>query len=70
MSMDALLKTNQEELESVDEIGDKIAVSVLEFIQNKNNIILINRLKEYGLNMEVSRQEVEQSSIYCRVKRL
>ena len=35
MSMDALLKTNQEELESVDEIGDKIAVSVLEFIQNK-----------------------------------
>ena len=26
MSMDALLKTNQEELESVDEIGHKIAV--------------------------------------------
>ena len=70
MSMDALLKTNQEELESVDEIGDKIAVSVLEFIQNKNNIVLINRLKEYGLNMEVSRQEVEQSSNLLQGKKI
>ena len=70
MSMDALLKTNQEELESVDEIGDKIAVSVLEFIQNENNIILINRLKEYGLNMEVSRKELEQSSNLLQGKKI
>ena len=70
MSMDALLKTNQEELESVDEIGDKIAVSVLEFIQNENNIILINRLKEYGLNMEISRKKLEQSSNLLQGKKI
>ena len=35
MSMDALLKTNQEELESVDEIGDKIAVSIRIYSKRK-----------------------------------
>ena len=70
MNMDSLLKTNQEELEDIDEIGDKIAISVLEFIQNENNIILINRLKEYGLNMEVSKQEVQLSSNLLQDKKI
>ena len=70
MNMDSLLKTNQEELEGIDEIGDKIAISVLEFIQNENNIMLIKRLKEYGLNMEVSRQEVQLSSNLLKGKKI
>ena len=70
MNMDSLLKTNQEELEGIDEIGDKIAISVLEFIQNENNIILINRLKEYGLNMKVSGQEVQLSSNLLQGKKI
>ena len=56
--------------QAIDEIGDKIAVSVLEFIQNENNIILINRLKEYGLNMEISRKKLEQSSNLLQGKKI
>ena len=37
----------------MDEIGEKIAQSVLEFFENTENKLLIERLKNYGVQMEL-----------------
>ena len=37
----------------VDEIGDRIAKSVLEFFENQENRIIIDRLKSYGVQFEI-----------------
>ena len=49
----ALENTTVEQLVEVDEIGNQIATSVVNFFQEYNKE-LINRLKEYGLQFELS----------------
>lgn len=53
-SIDNLLKASFEELISVDEIGDIIANSIINFSNNSINIQLIDRLKKYGVQLEVT----------------
>ncbi|MBK5208425.1 MAG: NAD-dependent DNA ligase LigA [Flavobacteriaceae bacterium] len=53
-SIDNLLQASFEELISVDEIGDIIAKSIINFSVNPINIELIDRLKLYGVQMEVT----------------
>lgn len=50
----ALENTTVEQLIEVDEIGNQIATSVVNFFQEEYNKELINRLKEYGLQFELS----------------
>ncbi len=58
-SIDALMTANLDTLISVDEIGNKIAESVLEFSNDLGNIQLINRLKVHGIQLQVSEKELE-----------
>tara|TARA_A200000113_G_scaffold195574_1_gene186162 strand:- start:162 stop:2165 length:2004 start_codon:yes stop_codon:yes gene_type:complete len=51
-SMDALAKANLDTLTQVDEIGIRIAESVVEFFSSLSNIQIIDRLKAYGLQLE------------------
>ncbi len=53
-TIDAIIAATEEELVNVDEIGIKIAHSVKEFFDSENNKILINRLKLYGIQLEIS----------------
>ena len=53
-NIDALMAASQEELMAVDEIGERIAQSVVEFFQNERNMENIARLKSYGLQFKVS----------------
>lgn len=53
-SIDNLLQASFEELISVDEIGDIIAKSIIDFSNNLINIQLIDRLKKYGVQLEVT----------------
>ncbi len=53
-SIDALSFASIEDLVSVDEIGDKIAESVVEFFSSKENYDIINRLKSFGVQLELS----------------
>lgn len=53
-SISNLMQATFEELISVDEIGESIAQSVIDFFDNEMNIELINRLKIYGVQLEVS----------------
>ena len=56
-NIDAIISANKEELANVDEIGDKIAISVLEFFRDDNNLNLIERLKSHGVQMEQLNKE-------------
>ncbi|QLE02394.1 NAD-dependent DNA ligase LigA [Galbibacter sp. BG1] len=58
-SIDALIQASAGELILVDEIGIKIAESVVEFFQNEKNIEIINRLREYGVQLEISAEQLE-----------
>ena len=51
-SIEALEVATKEQLMEVDEIGEKIAQSVLTYFALPANIELVNRLKEAGLQME------------------
>jgi DNA ligase (NAD+) len=53
-NIDALMAATIDELKVVDEIGERIAQSVVEFFQNERNLENINRLKDYGLQFEIS----------------
>ena len=53
-SINNLMTATFEELISVDEIGDRIAESVQDFSSNLVNIQLVERLKKYGLQFELS----------------
>ncbi|WP_242205051.1 NAD-dependent DNA ligase LigA [Aestuariivivens insulae] len=57
-SIDAIAKASEEDLVNVDEIGNKIAESVVAFFSSLENIIIINRLKQFGLLLELSEDEL------------
>lgn len=52
-SIDKIMKASYEELITVDEIGDSIAQSIIDFSNNLINQQLINRLKSYSLKFEI-----------------
>ncbi|MGB5436088.1 MAG: NAD-dependent DNA ligase LigA [Maribacter sp.] len=53
-NIDALMAASMEELMAVDEIGERIAQSVVEFFGNERNLENISRLRSYGLQFELS----------------
>ncbi|MCD8435835.1 NAD-dependent DNA ligase LigA [Tenacibaculum dicentrarchi] len=61
-SIDNLMTASLETLISVDEIGDRIAESIIEFSNDLGNIQLINRLKLHGVQLEVSAESLENQT--------
>jgi len=58
-SIDRLMQASFEELIAVDEIGDRIAESIVDFSNNLVNIQLIDRLKSYGVQLALSMEALE-----------
>jgi len=52
-NIDALSQASLMDLILVDEIGERIARSVIEFFENEENKIIIERLKNYGVQFEI-----------------
>lgn len=65
-----LMIANTEDLIAVDEIGTRIAESVVEFSNDLGNIELVNRLKIYGLQLEISEDEEASLSALLEGKTL
>jgi DNA ligase (NAD+) len=63
-NIDALQQASLMDLILVDEIGDRIAKSVIEFFENQENQHIIQRLKEYGIHLEI----VEKINPYATQK--
>lgn len=58
----ALMEAPLEALVAVDEIGDKIGQSVVDFFQNEANVEMVQRLSEAGVQMEQEASEALVSS--------
>ncbi len=56
-SIDAIQNANFDQLVNVDEIGEKIAISVQQFFLNEKNREVLRRLKEVGLQFEIKEKE-------------
>lgn len=59
-SIEDIMDADQEELEGIDEIGPKIAESIVSFFDDERNRDMIEALRDRGVKMEVEREEVEQ----------
>ncbi|AKA36593.1 NAD-dependent DNA ligase LigA [Flagellimonas lutaonensis] len=61
-NIDSLMAASEEELTTVDEIGERIAQSVVQFFQNPTNQEIIQRLKSYGLQFSLSEEQLQNQS--------
>ncbi len=52
-NINALMEADFEALILVDEIGDKIAESIINFFSDEGNLQIIERLKAYGLQLSI-----------------
>ncbi len=53
-SIERLMNASFDELVNVDEIGDRIAQSIVDFSNELSNTVLIDRLRSYGVQLELS----------------
>ena len=61
-SIDKLLTASFDELVNVDEIGDRIAQSIIDFANDLNNMQLIEKLKSVGVQLELSAESLENQT--------
>ena len=61
-SMEQLEQSSFEDLTAVDEIGERIARSIIAYFADERNRTLVNRLKEYGLQMSVAEEKLANRS--------
>lgn len=52
-SIDSLMKASYAQLVEVNDIGDISAMAIINYFKNPDNQAMIQRLKDYGVNMEV-----------------
>lgn len=57
-SIDAIADATLMDLVTVDEIGEKIAESVVEFFNSEANKTIIERLKKFGVQLEISADQL------------
>ena len=61
-SMEQLERASFEDLTAVDEIGERIPRSIIAYFADERNRTLVNRLKEYGLQMSVAEEKLANRS--------
>lgn len=69
-NIDALSSATAEELATVDEIGERIAESVVEFFKNERNLNAIEKLKAKGIQFELSAEKLENQTEILKGKTL
>jgi len=61
-NIDAIIDASLEELVAADEIGDKIAESILHFFTVQSNVDLINKLRAYDLQFALSEEQLANAT--------
>lgn len=61
-SIDKIANASYDELVAIDEIGGKIAESVVDYFQNEENRHLVEKLKSFGLQFEIDKAVKEGGS--------
>ena len=62
-SIDNIMSKKLEDLLLVDEIGERISHSIIEFFNNSENRFLVKRLKELGLQFEIKESNLPVNEI-------
>ncbi|MDR2835747.1 MAG: NAD-dependent DNA ligase LigA [Bacteroidales bacterium] len=62
-NIDNLIIATKEELIEAEEIGDKIAESIICYFKDQENIELINKLKKQGLQFEIVEEEKKSDKL-------
>lgn len=58
-NLEALKNASREELVEADEVGEKIADAIMDYFRDEENIRIIGRLKEAGLQFEAEEKELQ-----------
>ena len=61
-SMDALMQASLEELQEVEGIGEVMAKSIISYFHNEQNRQIVERLRGYGLQFELSAEQTAAQS--------
>ena len=61
-NIDALMNATLEELLEIDGIGEVMAKSIITYFHNEGNMQIVERLRGYGLQMALSREQMENAS--------
>ena len=61
-NIDALMSATLEELCEVDGIGEVMAKSIIGYFHNEKNREIVERLRSYGLQMELSKEQLSATS--------
>lgn len=57
-NIDNIMKATLEDLSSINDIGEIIAKSIVDYFQKEDNKIIIERLKQYGININYLGQKI------------
>lgn len=61
-NIDALMNADLLQLQEVEGIGEVIAASIINYFHNKQNCAIVERLREYGLQMSLSQEQMTFTS--------
>ena len=68
-SIENLSKTTFEELTSIPDVGPVLAKSIVDYFNNENNLALISKLEEVGVNTKYLKDDsIDSSSIFYNKK--
>ena len=62
-SMDAVMQASQEELLEAEEVGDKIALSIMDYFADEQNRAIIERLRSAGLQFEAEQKVLASQAL-------
>jgi DNA ligase (NAD+) len=62
-NIEMLMEMEEEELLEIDGVGQKVALSVYQFFKDEENLVTIERLKNYGVNFSVKEVEEGKESL-------
>lgn len=61
-TIDALKSATKEDLENVDEIGERIAESVLSFFADERNVAIVEKLRAVGVQLAINEDDLQLAS--------
>ncbi|UKK47044.1 NAD-dependent DNA ligase LigA [Prevotella sp. E9-3] len=61
-NIDALMNAGLQELEEVEGVGEVMAKSIIAYFHNEENLSIVNRLRNFGLQMALSEEQTAATS--------
>ena len=60
--MDKLIQASYEQLITIDEVGERIARSIIDYFAQPENLLIVERLRDFGLQMRMDEDKITPQS--------